>query len=119
MLRSYADSERRPVYDLTVADAHEFTAAGVIVHNCVWALTPFLNASFLPPGPVGKREWAGSREYADLQAGEEARAHRRMREIAQKATQGLDTAPWDLDGFAPSDDEALRATPRNNVRAWR
>ena len=22
-----------------VAEAHEFTAAGVIVHNCVWALT--------------------------------------------------------------------------------
>ena len=30
--------ERRDVYDLTVADAHEFTASGVIVHNCVWAM---------------------------------------------------------------------------------
>jgi phage terminase large subunit-like protein len=36
---SYAVSEwRRDVYDLTVAGVHEFTAAGVIVHNCVWAM---------------------------------------------------------------------------------
>lgn len=37
--RLCASSERRDVYDLTVADAHEFVAAGVIVHNCVWAIT--------------------------------------------------------------------------------
>ena len=49
VVRSYASSVRQPVYDLTVADAHEFTAAGVIVHNCVWSLTPFLKASFGPP----------------------------------------------------------------------
>jgi hypothetical protein len=39
VVRLYASSERHDVYDLTVADAHEFVAAGVIVHNCVWALT--------------------------------------------------------------------------------
>ena len=35
---SYVNSERRDVYDLSVADVHEFTASGVIVHNCIWAL---------------------------------------------------------------------------------
>jgi len=35
---SEASGERRDVYDLTVADAHEFTASGVIVHNCIWAI---------------------------------------------------------------------------------
>ena len=39
MVRLSASSERRDVYDLMVADAHEFTAAGIIVHNCVWAVT--------------------------------------------------------------------------------
>ncbi len=29
-------AERRPVYDLTVADQHEFFADGLLVHNCVW-----------------------------------------------------------------------------------
>jgi hypothetical protein len=38
VVRSYARSGRHDVYDLTVADAHEFVASGVIVHNCVWAL---------------------------------------------------------------------------------
>jgi phage terminase large subunit-like protein len=38
VLGSCASGERRDVYDLTVADVHEFTASGVIVHNCVWAL---------------------------------------------------------------------------------
>jgi hypothetical protein len=34
--------DHEPVYDLTVADAHEFLAAGVIVHNCylIQALKP-------------------------------------------------------------------------------
>jgi phage terminase large subunit-like protein len=38
VLGSYVNCERRDVYDLTVADVHEFTASGVIVHNCVWLL---------------------------------------------------------------------------------
>ena len=38
VLGSCASGDRRDVYDLTVADVHEFTASGVIVHNCVWSL---------------------------------------------------------------------------------
>jgi DNA-directed RNA polymerase subunit RPC12/RpoP len=38
VVRSYVNAERRDVYDLSVADVHEFTASGVIVHNCIWAL---------------------------------------------------------------------------------
>lgn len=38
-MRLCVSSERRDVYDLTVADAHEFTASGVIVHNCVYAVS--------------------------------------------------------------------------------
>jgi hypothetical protein len=35
----YAEPELRDVYDLQVADVHEFVANGVLVHNCVWAIT--------------------------------------------------------------------------------
>ena len=38
MLGSCANGERRDVYDLTVAGVHEFTASGIIVHNCVWTM---------------------------------------------------------------------------------
>jgi hypothetical protein len=38
VLGSCVSGGRRDVYDLTVADAHEFTASGVIVHNCIWAM---------------------------------------------------------------------------------
>ena len=38
MLGSCANGERCDVYDLTVAGVHEFTASGIIVHNCVWTL---------------------------------------------------------------------------------
>lgn len=34
-----AEPKRHDVYDLTVADAHEFVANGVLVHNCVWLVT--------------------------------------------------------------------------------
>ena len=37
-VRSYVEDKHSDVYDLTVADVHEFTASGVIVHNCVYAL---------------------------------------------------------------------------------
>lgn len=93
--------------------------------SLVWAMDPFKHFSFAPPGNAGIRKWAGSEELGNVGVPEEARAHKRMREIAQKATQEMDAAPWgldgsDLDSFGPQDDrEALRATPRNNVRAWR
>lgn len=35
----FVEPERHDVYDLMVADQHEFVAAGVIVHNCTWAAT--------------------------------------------------------------------------------
>lgn len=37
MGESRVEPQRRDVYDLMVADQHEFVASGVIVHNCVWA----------------------------------------------------------------------------------
>lgn len=39
MLGRSAVDQPEPVYDLTVADCPEFFANGVLVHNCVWALT--------------------------------------------------------------------------------
>jgi len=51
VVRSYA-SGARPVYDLQVADSHEFVAAGVIVHNCVWAI------SELTQRPSGRASWS-------------------------------------------------------------
>lgn len=35
-------SVRADVFDLSVADCHEFVADGVVVHNCVWALTDLM-----------------------------------------------------------------------------
>lgn len=88
--------------------------------SLVWSLTPFLNASFLPPGQSGKRDWAGAQEMAAASLSEEARGHRRMREIQSKAAQGIDDAPWDLDGFGPQDDgEDAAGRGRGNVRSWR
>ena len=40
--RVSVSSERADVYDLTVGGCHEFVAAGVVVHNCVWALTELM-----------------------------------------------------------------------------
>jgi phage terminase large subunit-like protein len=39
VVRLCASGARRDVYDLMVDGDHEFTAAGVIVHNCVWAIS--------------------------------------------------------------------------------
>lgn len=39
VVQLYAEPELRDVYDLQVADVHEFVANGVLVHNCVWAIT--------------------------------------------------------------------------------
>ena len=116
VVRSCASSERQPVYDLTVADAHEFTAAGVIVHNC-WAASKFLRETFGPPGPSGKRDWAAAQGLAAAAVTEEGRAMRRMREVRERAAPGLEDAPWDLDGFAPDDDDEGRG-PGRNARQW-
>ena len=42
VVRLSASFDRADVYDLTVDGAHEFVAAGVIVHNCVFALTELM-----------------------------------------------------------------------------
>lgn len=42
---------RAPVYNITVADAREYYANGVLVHNCdamVWGLTELSTAKELP-----------------------------------------------------------------------
>jgi phage terminase large subunit-like protein len=35
----FAEPAKKDVYDLMVAQQHEFVAAGAVVHNCVWACT--------------------------------------------------------------------------------
>jgi phage terminase large subunit-like protein len=88
--------------------------------SLTWGATPFLNASFAPPGKPGIRKWAGAQDLGSIGVTEEARAQRRMREIHEKAAQRLDDAPWDLDGFSPEDDRGeFAGGPRGNVRAWR
>jgi hypothetical protein len=42
VLGVFAVSERVPVYDLMVEGEHEFFANGLLVHNCVWALTELM-----------------------------------------------------------------------------
>jgi hypothetical protein len=82
----------------------------------VQAFVPHLGDA--SPGAV--RKWAGAQELAGMGVSEETKAQRRMREIAGKAAQGLTDAPWDLDGFAPGDDQGeLAAGQRGNVRSWR
>jgi hypothetical protein len=113
VVRSYASAEPQNVYDLTVADAHEFVAAGVIVHNC-WALTPFLDYTFDfsgIPQRNGPRNWSAT---ADLQRIGRDRADALRRRARQEPRDEADT--WDLDSFAPQED----ARPaRRNVRTWR
>jgi len=42
VVQSYERKELADVYDIQVAEHHEFLASGVIVHNCVWGLTDLL-----------------------------------------------------------------------------
>jgi len=67
------------------------------------------------PGSV--RKWAGAADLGDMGVSEETKAHKRMREIQGKAAEGIDDAPWDLDGFGPQDERDL--STRGNVRSWR
>jgi phage terminase large subunit-like protein len=83
--------------------------------SLVFALHPFLNASFGLLGAASIRKWAGQVELDDMGTGEETKAARRMREIAGRAG-GTEDSPWDLDGFGPQDEGDAR--PRNNVRTW-
>jgi phage terminase large subunit-like protein len=86
--------------------------------SLVFALHPFLNTSFAPPGPPGVRKWAAATEMETAGLGEEARGRRKMREIAERG-RTPEGAPWDLDGFGPQDDDQRpEGGRRGNVRAW-
>jgi len=54
VVRRYA-SGIAPVYNLTVANKPEFFANGILVHNCVWALTELLVTA-----PRAMRVWGGA-----------------------------------------------------------
>lgn len=41
--------EKADVYNLHVKDQHEFTACGVLTHNCVWALTDLMLKGWAKP----------------------------------------------------------------------
>lgn len=95
-----AGSERRDVYDLMVAEAHEFVAAGVIVHNCVWAVME-LTDNF---GAAAWLAWAKRKaEEAALDRGE------------VPAVPAGDTAPGPAE--APAEPAAL--TPEQARKAAR
>jgi hypothetical protein len=80
----------------------------------VFAFVPHLGDA----SPATIRQWAGAANLSEMGVNEETKAHRRMREIAGKAVEGLEDAPWDLDGFAPGDEREARPN-RGNVRSWR
>jgi hypothetical protein len=82
--------------------------------SVVQAFVPHLGET----APGALRRWAGAVELDSMGVSEETKAHRRMREIAGKAAEGLEDAPWDLDGFGPQDEREARPT-RGNVRSWR
>lgn len=101
--------------------------------SLVWACFPFLNAMFTEtPVPAGKREWAAK---ADIEAAAGVSLPRNG--ISRRRLKGahgglLDHAGggWDLDDFAPKDDESLTGpadgveddrprSPRAAARNWR
>ena len=98
--------------------------------SLVWALDPYRNINFGPPGTAGKRDWAADEgELLDAAGGNLAlpssavdRAHADKR-LAEAHGGHYDRAggDWSLDGFGPKDDESERrmTRPRRNVRAWR
>lgn len=53
VVRSYANGVA-DVFDLQVEDEHEFVASGVIVHNCVWAISAGLYPESLKSGAPGQ-----------------------------------------------------------------
>lgn len=86
--------------------------------SLVWGASKFLRETFGPPGRSGKVPWASAQGLAATAGTEETRMAQRMREVAQRAAQGLEDAPWDLDGFAPGEDRNGDRPPRGNVRNW-
>jgi phage terminase large subunit-like protein len=90
--------------------------------SCVFALHPFLNASFGPPGSPGVRKWAGAAELEVMGQSPEA-AMRKRRQVPGAPggrQEAPEDAPWSLDGFSAQDDrEGLEGGQRGNVRSWR
>jgi hypothetical protein len=79
----------------------------------VQAFVPHLGEGL--PGTV--RKWAGAVDLEDTGVPEETKAQRRVREIQGRAAEGLENAPWGIDGFAPQDEQERPG--RGNVRSWR
>jgi phage terminase large subunit-like protein len=86
--------------------------------SLVWGASKFLRETWGPPGAPGVRKWASSQALADTVSTEEARGHRKMRDVQERAVKGIEDAPWDLDGFGPQDDSETPAR-HNNVKQWR
>jgi predicted phage terminase large subunit-like protein len=95
--------------------------------SLVWACNPFLSMWFGPPVPAGKREWGRN---DDLDGGTDTLGHlpealtdplasRAARRLAEAHGGAYDGAKgWDLDTFAPKDDD--RPGGRNpNRHEWR
>ena len=87
--------------------------------SLVFALTPFLNASFAAPGTPGVRKWAGAAELEA--AGETEDSMRRRRLGAHTGMLGARDEDWsNLDEWAPQEDSGQPGNgKRGNVRAWR
>lgn len=84
VVASYAGS-KGAVYDLQVADAHEFLAEGVIVHNCVWGLHVLL----VDDTPLRKFAPVSVLSRSTESLGSAIPAHR-----AGRPGTGLALAPW-------------------------
>jgi len=92
--------------------------------SLVWAASKFLRDTFGPPGTPGVRKWAGSAELDAVGQSEDSRMRRRLAGAHGGAYNGQQTpesAPWDLDGWAPQEDDGRHPEngKRGNVRAWR
>ena len=90
-----------------------------------WGATPFLNASFGPPGQARHPEVGGQ---PGTRTTSPRRRTPRCAVVSAAPTAGAydgqktpEDAPWDLDGFGPQDDEQQHPENgrRGNVRAWR
>jgi phage terminase large subunit-like protein len=85
--------------------------------SLVWACDPYLRRSLGPPGKGGPRPWAAQKDLAEIgQSPEEmlkTRArHRRLAGVHGPHYPSDGSDPWDLESFAPRDEEH----PRANVR---
>ena len=89
--------------------------------SLVWAITPFLNHDFDlsgKPRPPATRQYASARELDDMaRSPAERLRQRRASPSRQQADQARQPGGWDVDSFAPQDDDAR--PERANVHSWR